>query len=544
MEEFEANNSSSEGSHNQVDKLKVIAGKLINNVMDKFQVIDLANVYSVNITTETSFSRKKSLLLIFVLEQILKSEPHDSTYFNRLLEETKRTMGLQKSNLYFCCLVGCLFTAEKHRSYIQHLKTVHPNYDKLNCNFMHSCKRQFDSISLLLQHIRDSHSIGSIETGSQVGLDVACRCDQSSCHGQKFRSVALLMTHLNTFHEKEQRSCIFDQCSTRFSAGSNSRHHFRIKHKLTNNLRLKEKHILDDNKESTGRPGGLYVVDHVSDEGGAEVPDEYYEEQDLATVETVDVSTDVLGTGSSDYCMMQYADFLNRLTHLKFIPQKTVTEIADEYRVNAMKARDMRERKLRDALHQITSITDGQVEEIVKKSIVEDDYLKAHIQLDTEYKRNKFIQENFKYVAPVEIVMNEEEVKQGFKKDVIHYIPIKESLRSLLEDQSLITVLDQEREKFRNNDGVLRDFRDGSAYQESTYFKNNPGAYAAHFYSDGVELSNPLGAAKGRHKIVQVFYTLCQIPKSQRSQIDRTQVCMVKRSWSRYMVMLQYLSGF
>ena len=46
-------------------------------------------------------------------------------------------------------------------------------------------------------------------------------------------------------------------------------------------------------------------------------------------------------------------------------------------------------------------------------------------------------------------------------------------------------------------------------------------------YSDGVELSNPLGAAKGRHKIVQVFYTLCQIPKSQRSQIDRMQLCMV-----------------
>ena len=55
----------------------------------------------------------------------------------------------------------------------------------------------------------------------------------------------------------------------------------------------------------------------------------------------------------------------------------------------------------------------------------------------------------------------------------------------------------------------------------------NPGAYAALFYSDGVELSNPLSYARGRHKIVQVFYTLCQIPRSQRSQIDRTQVCMI-----------------
>ena len=69
--------------------------------------------------------------------------------------------------------------------------------------------------------------------------------------------------------------------------------------------------------------------------------------------------------------------------------------------------------------------------------------------------------------------------------------------------------------------------KDGEVYKSSSFFSNIPSAFAALFYSDGVEVSNPLGWAKGRHKVVQVFYTLCEIPRCQRSQIDRTQLCMV-----------------
>ena len=80
-------------------------------------------------------------------------------------------------------------------------------------------------------------------------------------------------------------------------------------------------------------------------------------------------------------------------------------------------------------------------------------------------------------------------------------------------------MFEQEREKSRKDDGVLRDFGDGSAFKENDFFKKNPGAYAGHFYSYAVELSYPLGAARGLHKICQVFYTISQIPKSQRSQL-------------------------
>ena len=97
-----------------------------------------------------------------------------------------------------------------------------------------------------------------------------------------------------------------------------------------------------------------------------------------------------------------------------------------------------------------------------------------------------------------------------------------------MEDKSFNDLLENERNNLDKADkDVLRDFTDGSAFKQNKYFKSNPGAYAAHFYSDAVEVSNPLGAAKGKHKINQVFYTVCQIPKDQRSKIDRMQLCMV-----------------
>ena len=382
-----------------------------------------------------------------------------------------------------------------------------------------------------MNHIRESHSKEGKEGGSKVVQDVECRCDLVSCHGMKFRSVAMLMTHLNTFHKKEERNCIFEQCTTRFAAGSNSRNHFRIKHKLPGFLKLKERHILEhveDSNENQMVVESTQNFDGVDDaEAESVVQDEFYEENDLfEDVDNVQDSAEFRET-SNNFFMMQYADFLNRLTHLKYIPQKNVTDIANEYRRNSEKARDVREKKLRNALLKVPGISEKQIDAIVEESIVDDDFMKAQNELNTEYKRKKFIQQNFKYVAPVEIVLNSNEVKLGASKDVIHYIPVKESLKNLLEDESLIRVFEQERGKSRKDDGVLRDFRDGSAFKESDYFKDNPGAYASHFYSDAVELTNPLGASKGRHKIVQVFYTLCQIPKSQRSQIDRIQVCMI-----------------
>jgi hypothetical protein len=74
-------------------------------------------------------------------------------------------------------------------------------------------------------------------------------------------------------------------------------------------------------------------------------------------------------------------------------------------------------------------------------------------------------------------------VRNGGKPDYVHYIPVIESFKSLMEDESLFSVLNQEREKTQDGN-IINDLRDGIAFQDSAFFKSNPGAFAAHFYSD------------------------------------------------------------
>ena len=64
-------------------------------------------------------------------------------------------------------------------------------------------------------------------------------------------------------------------------------------------------------------------------------------------------------------------------------------------------------------------------------------------------------------------------------------------------------------------------------YQTIDYFRRNPDALVCLIYSDAVELTNPLGSGRGKHKIVQIFWTLADIPRYQRSKIDRIQLALV-----------------
>ena len=77
------------------------------------------------------------------------------------------------------------------------------------------------------------------------------------------------------------------------------------------------------------------------------------------------------------------------------------------------------------------------------------------------------------------------------------------------------------------SDEKIRDIKNGDCYKRNKYFQENPEAYGAILYSDAIELKNPLGAARGSYKVVQVYYTLCEIEKGQRSKIDRVQLLMV-----------------
>ena len=78
----------------------------------------------------------------------------------------------------------------------------------------------------------------------------------------------------------------------------------------------------------------------------------------------------------------------------------------------------------------------------------------------------------------------------GLPKDSIHYIPLKETLQTLLEDEIFLSVMEKERNRTKNLD-LNEDV--GEAFKSNIFFINNPDAYPLLFYSDAVKLVNPSG---------------------------------------------------
>jgi hypothetical protein len=113
----------------------------------------------------------------------------------------------------------------------------------------------------------------------------------------------------------------------------------------------------------------------------------------------------------------------------------------------------------------------------------------------------------FKFSDPTEIRLGSE------KNCTFQYISILETISTIIQDPTFSPENPSE-------DGMLRGVKDGSAYAENKFFQENKDALTIEIYSDAVELSNPLGASRGKHKIVNVYFSLAELPKSIRSKTE------------------------
>ena len=505
--------------------LKKSLHMLVLNEIDQFEVLSLANKLCVNIEGQ-DFFQQKLLVKIALLDQLLKSEP-DNLNFRNLLEEARMRLNRVKSSNYLCCLVGCIFQTDKHRLYLQHLKKIHSTNQELICNYKHQCGRQFASYGELVKHVKELHSRMESSPKPSTNIeDEECKCILAVCRGRKFQSKKDLMSHVINFHKEDHRECIFENCYQKFLAGKErpARYHFKVKHKDLNELKLKVEH-----KTTVSREVMVEEFEQVFPSDNSDGVLEDSDSHELYTCddfELLENDGEEINDDDESFFMMQYADFLNRMSHVKFIPHRTVQEISMEYLDKSLKSQEFRERQLRKSLKKVPDMHEDMIENIIDEALRDDQFIKAQKELSSQYRRNKYIKENFNYVPPVEIVLNKNDVRNGKPKDVVHYISVTESFGNLVQDRTFCELLDRKMNEVRLP-GVSKDFTDGTYFRKNVFFQQNPGAFCAHFYSDSVELSNPLGAAKGKHKINQVFYSIAQVPREQRSKIDNIQLCMV-----------------
>ena len=467
----------------ELDNLKSILDSLLRDKLDKFEVTSLLLKFEVDIHGESSYLRQKNLLQKHVIERIIKED--ENSYYSHLLDETQRLFNFKKASGYSCCLVGCLFKTDIHRSYIKHLQKFHFNHPKVICKFRNKCSRQFSSVTLLIEHVKTSHASDPVSVRNKSSLvsaiDVTCKCDVQRCGGRKFSNLKELMTHINVYHAKEPRKCIFYGCSHKFDANAESRHHFRAKHIALDKLKLNDKHLLVTESMEMAD-----IEDPQEETGDENTTIETYDMEDLEFLETgvEEVPNNI--EDEDDNFLMTYADFLNRMCHVKYVPHSTMHLIASEFSSQHLKSRELSGKKLKQSLQKLPGVSENLIIKIVDDSLKEDGFMRAQRELDTIYKLNKCIKEHFHYCSPIEIVLNKDDVAKGLPKEAYHYVPVTKAFKLLMEDDGFMEMTEKEREFKKNIPGVIVDVKDGLAYKNIKYFKENPGAMCAIFYSDAL----------------------------------------------------------
>jgi hypothetical protein len=128
------------------------------------------------------------------------------------------------------------------------------------------------------------------------------------------------------------------------------------------------------------------------------------------------------------------------------------------------------------------------------------------------YKINKETENSPHYITPIQFKLPR---NAAGKESPFQYIPIIETVKAIISDPDFDSVC-----QAPAPDGYLHDLKDGSCWKTNKYFMENPGALTGQLYSDAVELDNPLGASKGVHKALNVYFTLIDIPKALRSKTE------------------------
>ena len=419
-----------------------------------------------------------------LLEEGLKIEQENVISIVRIREIN--IMLNEKAKGYNCMLTGCRFIGENHRQYVRHVKRSHPRIGNIICKFRHSCMRNFGVIDDWLKHIKDDHSAvptpGSITNRAPLAaVDIPCKCNLVTCGSKQFSKVKDYVKHFNNDHHSEARPCPYENCNKIFVANVTSRFHINSQHTLKGHVHLKPVHLINSSRVVT-----LQAVAPVSSEAEVNVGEnqphsESYDMFGLDEIENAETYCDDEET-NEDFFIEYYADFLNRLVNKKFLPHSTVQSISEEYFKSSQKSQDIREMKLRESLARVAALDEVKINQVVADVIENDFFMKAQGKLDTQYKRVKYVHDNMQYVAPLEILLNKEGVENGERPDVIHYIPMQESLKALMEDKTLLKMMDKESRRRNGQSNKISDILDGELVKSNEYFKVNKEAYSIILY--------------------------------------------------------------
>lgn len=139
--------------------------------------------------------------------------------------------------------------------------------------------------------------------------------------------------------------------------------------------------------------------------------------------------------------------------------------------------------------------------------------------LNTEWKRNKYFNQKWGVVEPVEITMgirydSRRNQKSGTYdqvpvKDTFIYVPILETLKFMCRNPEICSLLKRE---CKSEPDTYTDFSDGAYFKTHPLFTVERLALQIQIYYDDFETANPLGSKRGIHKIGCLYFIVRNLP--------------------------------
>lgn len=141
--------------------------------------------------------------------------------------------------------------------------------------------------------------------------------------------------------------------------------------------------------------------------------------------------------------------------------------------------------------------------------------------IQTTYLRKKYVMENLPYTNPLVMPLHTD--NQALQHTMC-YIPVSQLLSNLLSCPDILESVMQPIEQSE----VLQDITDGDFIsQRLQQIDSGTPTIFLLLYSDELELSNPLGAAAGSHKILVVYFSIINIHPRHRSKLNAVHLLLL-----------------
>ena len=389
----------------------------------------------------------------------------------------------KECSTYKCCVPGCYFRSFHHRQYISHLERAHYNgYFTFVCNYKHSCSRTFGLLGSLKFHIKQEHS----QVKSSVMLNqlrlletlLDLRCPKNSCGNQKVTSLKMLKSHIYShLTAKESMSCPY--CSYATNITGTMKCHINRKHAIQTVDIVSNVYLSRNENEFVEAPSQLSSASEVNLAISIDEPEESSNTHEL----NVDIEDEECCL-SEDVFMRALANTFNTWMNISGVAYSTVNMIVKEVFNSYDRGMEFIREKILAKLRK-TSVNLDEVENALSEMEKDNIFEKAKSELLSEFKRKNYILSNFPNVQPITVKLND--TAEG-KKETYQYVPIEQSLKILLEDE---TYLKQKiDDPYYHEENIFKDSRDGTMFRSNPFFKRNPEAIPLVVFQDELEVGN------------------------------------------------------